>query len=79
MLEQISYLGKFWFLRYGPKCSWPIKLQDMLINRRTLKSAISHKEINEINWFLVCSSNSLQSLQEYSVLEEESIREIKSL
>ena len=26
MLEQISYLGKFWFLRYGPKCSWPIRL-----------------------------------------------------
>ena len=21
MLEQISYLGKFWFLKYGPKCS----------------------------------------------------------
>ena len=26
MLEQISYLGKFWFLRYGPKCSWLIRL-----------------------------------------------------
>ena len=58
MLEQISYLGKFWFLRYGPKCSWPIRLQDFSINRRTLKLAVSHKEINEINWFLVCSSNS---------------------
>ena len=28
MLGQISYLGKFWFLRYGPKCSCPIRLQD---------------------------------------------------
>ena len=26
MLEQISYLGKFWLLRYGPKCSWPIRI-----------------------------------------------------
>ena len=58
MLEHISYLGKFWFLRYSPKCSWPIKLQDFLINRRTLKLAVSHKQINEINWFLVCPSNS---------------------
>ena len=58
MLEQISYLGKFWFLRYGPKCSWPIRLQDFSINHRTLKLAVSHKEINEINWFLVCPSNS---------------------
>ena len=58
MLEQISYLGKFWFLRYGPKCSWPIRLQDFFINGRTLKSAVSHKEINAINWFLVCPSNS---------------------
>ena len=58
LLEQISYLGKFWFLRYGPKCSWPIRLQDFSINRRTLKLAVSHKEINEINWFLVCPSNS---------------------
>ena len=56
MFEQISYLGKFWFLRYGPKCSWPIRLQDFSINRRTLKLAVSHKEINEINWFLVCPS-----------------------
>ena len=28
---QIRYLGKFWFLRYGPKCSQPIRLQDFLI------------------------------------------------
>ena len=29
---QIPYLGKFLFLRYGPKCSQPIRLQDFLIN-----------------------------------------------
>ena len=58
MLEQISYLEKFWFLKYGPKCSWRIRLQDFSINRRTLNLAVSHKEINEINWFLVCPSNS---------------------
>ena len=29
---QIPYLGKFLFLRYGPKCSHPIRLQDFLIN-----------------------------------------------
>ena len=55
MLQQISYLGKFWFLRYGPKCSWPIILQDFSINHRTLKLAVSYKEINELNCFLVCS------------------------
>ena len=55
MLEQISYLGKFWFLRYDPKCSWPIRFQVLSINCRTLKLAVCHKEINEINWwFLVC-------------------------
>ena len=58
MLEQISYLGKFWFLRYGPKCSWPIRLWDFSMNRRTLKLAVTQKEINELNWFLVCLSNS---------------------
>ena len=29
---QIPYLGNFLFLRYGPKCSQPIRLQDSLIN-----------------------------------------------
>ena len=29
---QIPYLGKFLFLRYGPECSQPIRLQDFLIN-----------------------------------------------
>ena len=29
---QIPYLGKLWFLRYGPKCFQTIRLQDFLIN-----------------------------------------------
>ena len=57
MLEQISYLEKIWFLRDGPKCSWPIRLQGFSISRRILEFAVSHKEINEINWFLVCPPN----------------------
>ena len=56
-MEKIGHLGKVLFLRYGPKCSWPIRLQNLSINCRTLKLAVSHKEINEINWFLVCPSN----------------------
>ena len=35
---QIPYLAKFWFLSYGPKCCWPIKLQD------SLKCSISRKK-----------------------------------
>ena len=58
MLQQISYLGKFWFLIYGPKYSWPIRFRDFSISHSTLKLAVSHKEINEINCFLVCPSNS---------------------
>ena len=49
MREQISYLRKFWFLRYSPKSFLPIRLQDFSINRRTLKLAVSNQEINEIN------------------------------
>ena len=41
-----------------PKCSWSIRLQDFSINRRTLELAVSHKEINELNWLLVCPSQS---------------------
>ena len=29
---QIPYFGKFLFLRYGPKCSQPIRLQNFLIS-----------------------------------------------
>ena len=28
ILAQIPYYGKICFLRYGPKCSWSIRLQD---------------------------------------------------
>ena len=58
MLEQISYLGKFWFLRHDPKCSWLIRLRDFSVNHRTLKLVVSTKEISKINWFLVCLSKS---------------------
>ena len=58
MLQQISYLGKFWFLIYGPKYSWSIRFRDFSISHSTLKLAVSHKEINETNCFLVCPSNS---------------------
>ena len=30
ILAKISYLAKIWFLRYRPKCSWPIRLQDFI-------------------------------------------------
>ena len=36
------------------------ELQDFSINCRTLKLAVSHKEANEINLFLVCPSNSFR-------------------
>ena len=47
---QIPYLGRFLFLRYGPKCSQPIRLQNFLINHisRTNK---------EIAWFFACWYN----------------------
>ena len=57
MLQQISYLGKFWFVRYGPKWSWPIRFRDFSINCRT-RMAVSHEEINGIKWFLVYPSDS---------------------
>ena len=31
-IEKLRVLGKIWFLRYGPKCCQPIRLQDFLIN-----------------------------------------------
>ena len=68
MLEQISYwFSKFWFLRYDPKSSWPIRLRDFSINRKTLKLALSHKEINEINCFLVFGESIQQFSQEWLI------------
>ena len=55
MLEEISYLGKSWFLIYAPKCSWPIRLRNFSINCRSVIYAVSHKEINEITCFFVVS------------------------
>ena len=46
--EQISYLGKFLFLRYGPKCSQPIRLQYSLINHINESSFHEIEQINEI-------------------------------
>ena len=40
-LAQITYLPKFWFLRYGPKSSQPIRLQDF-------KTAISQGQNDEL-------------------------------
>ena len=31
-LGKLRVLGKIWFLRYGPKCSRPVRLQDFYIN-----------------------------------------------
>ena len=43
----IEYLRKFLFLRYGPKCSQPSRLQDFLINHIS--------RINQWNaWFFTC-------------------------
>ena len=61
MLKKISYLGKFWFMSYGPNCSGPIRLQNFLIIRRTLKLAVSHEETNGINWYLVCPFSRMAS------------------
>ena len=43
MLGQISRLGKSWFLRYGPKCSCPIRLQNF-------KSTTSLEQNDEKAW-----------------------------
>ena len=32
ILAQNPYLAKIWFLRYGAKCSWPVRLQNFQIN-----------------------------------------------
>ena len=47
ILAQIPYLGKIWFLRYGPKYSLPIRLQDF-------KSTISLEQNDAKAWFFAC-------------------------
>ena len=49
MLEQISYFVKLWLQRYDPKRFCSIRLRDFSMNRRTLKLAVSHEEINGKN------------------------------
>ena len=46
---QIPYLGKILFLRYGPKCSQPIRLQDFLINHISRKN-----QWIKIAWVFAC-------------------------
>ena len=47
IFAQIPYLGKIWFLRYVPKCSWPIRSQDC-------KSMIYLEQSDEKVGFLAC-------------------------
>ena len=48
-LYQLLYawknLGKFWFLRHVPKCSWPIRLQDFYINYISRTKKIKWKSL----------------------------------
>ena len=48
----LNFLKKILFLRYGSKCSQPIRWQDFLINH------ISPEQINEIVRFLHIDTNS---------------------
>ena len=43
---QIPYLGKVLFLRYRPKCSQPIRLQNFLINKSMKKPDFLHVHTN---------------------------------
>ena len=46
---QIPYLGKILFLRYGPKCSQPMRFQDFLINHISRKN-----QWIKIAWVFAC-------------------------
>ena len=48
VLAQIPYFGTFLFLRYGPKCSEPVRC-------RIFESTISLEQINKVAWFFACS------------------------
>ena len=45
--QKNPYLEKIQFLRYGPKCAWPIRLQDF-------KSTIAPEQNLEKVWFFAC-------------------------
>ena len=47
ILALIPYMGKIWFLRFGPKCSQPIRLQGF-------KISISQEQNDEKAWFFAC-------------------------
>ena len=51
-MTEPDFLKKMFYAENG---EWN---QDFSINHRTLKLGVSQKEINEINWFLVCPSKS---------------------
>ena len=51
-MTEPDFLKKMFYAKNG---EWN---QDFSINHRTLKLGVSQKEINEINWFLVCPSKS---------------------
>ena len=44
---QSPYFGKIWVLRYRPKCSMSIRLQDF-------KSTLSLEQNDEVVWFFAC-------------------------
>ena len=63
---RISYLAKFWFSSYGPKCSWPIKLQDSLkcnISRKKWKNEVyfwhveEHLNFLQVDFIILCVSS----------------------
>ena len=58
---QIPYLGKILFLRYGPKCSQPIRLQDLF------QPTLFPEQINEITFFHA-DTNSQKSETEQNIL-----------
>ena len=63
---RISYLAKFRFSSYGPKCSWPIKLQDSLkcnISRKKWKNEVyfwhveKHRNFLQSDFVILCVSS----------------------
>ena len=58
---QILHLRKTCFLRYGPKCWWPIRLQNFSINffsRKIVKSGCG--QFGDMNWKLALSQEGME-------------------
>ena len=59
VVTQIPYFGKIWFLRYGPKFSWSIRLQEYYISRKKMmkKSDFLHVDTDswkvEVDWIIL--------------------------